>query len=333
MTILDKIKRHFKTRGEGWVRDKLFKYIGISGEEYAWIGALQAQVAALWAWCVAFYAAIMAWFATVWAIFVAWITPLVTWLQWKMFFIETWIEMYIIPLVLWLQAATIWIQAAVLLIQGKIEAIINLIYTDIFGWLEDLRKGIGQVISVIKDVVSIFNRDLSDRIQVTEDKFFKLLDKYTRDIRDWAISQLHTYTDPIVSKINEITTEINKWATLATSTFDKLTTLIGATFEKPSVLKRDVLSSTSMHWGVDLWNDLFSGVVPPARKYPTDEMEQLKLDPFIESHIKAIFDMEAGDWADVSTRIDEEIAELYYGKVIPDKTKLNVPKLAPGQIG
>ncbi len=316
--------------------------------QMGWLASLEARLDALWAWVVAIAAFVWGVMVVVYNAFMAWITPLVLWLQtqveWLWFEVvwyltplfvtlQVFVETYIVPVIAWLQGLVFWLQAAMLLVQGKLEELINFVYNKVFKDVEELRANIIKVSDTLKDVASVFSKDLADKIQATEDKTLRLLDSYTRDIRDWAISTLHEATDPLVRKTNEISVLLNGFINQVKDRFKPIEDLIALTFEKPQVLKRETLGATSMLWGVDLWNDLFSGVTPIKPVTPSAETMRLQVDPVVDKYIEDIFAEKVGGWGDITQRVDEEIREKFYGEVIPRKTEIKTVKLGAGAGG
>ena len=316
--------------------------------QFAWMAAIEARLDALWAWVVAIAAFVWGVMVVVANTFIAWATPIIVWLQgivaWLISIYQTWIlpvvtwlqsmyTTYVLPVLTWLQAMVFWLQTAMLLVQGKVEQLITFVYDKIFKDVEELRANIIKVFDVIKDVASVFSRDLADKIQATEDKFLRVLDSYTRDLRDWAISSLHEATDPLIRKTNEISILLNGFINVVQDRFKPIENLIAITFEKPQTLKREVLFTTSMHWGAGLWNDLFSGVTPKEPITPSEEMVRLQVDPVVDKYIQDIFAEKVEGWQDMTQRVDEEIREKFYGEVVPRKTEIKTVKLGAGAGG
>lgn len=310
--------------------------------QFSWMAAMEARIDALWAWVTAIAAFVWGVAVTMFNAFVAWAYPIIIWaqmiinqyiipflfsLQVLYLQLQAWVITYIVPIVVWLQGAIAVLQVVILAVQGKIETLWNTVYTSVFGWVEDLRKNIAQITSKIADVVSVFDKKLADSIKATEDKFFKVLDVYTRDIRDQFLTGLHDTTAPIISKINQIDIILKDFISYSAGSFDKVNSLIGSPFEKPHTLHRSVIFTTSQRWGVDLWSDLFAGVTPTKPITPSEEMVRLQVDPVVDKYIEGIFAERDIGWKDISQRVDEEIREKYYGEVIPDKTKITVPEL------
>lgn len=316
--------------------------------QFTWMSWLEARVDALWAWVVSISAFIWGVLVVAWEALLAWLYPFYVWamgiinnyilpLLWTLqtwyLYVKEFIDTWVVPAVIWLQGAVAWIQALMLLVQGKLEDLINLVYNKVFKDIEELRSNIVRAFDTIKDVASVFSRDLADRIQVTEDKFLTLLNSYTRDLRDWAISSLHAATDPIIRKTNEISVLLTGFITQVADRFKPIENLIAMTFEKPQVFKRESVFNTSMRWGADLWSDLFAGVTPIKPITPGEEMVRLQVDPFIDKFIEDIFAEKVEGWQDVSQRVDEEIREKFYGELIPRKTEIGVPRLPSGAGG
>ncbi len=305
----------------------------------AWLATLQAEVTALWAWVVSIAAFIWGVLVVMYEVFVAWATPIIVWLQgiasflWDVYnnwvkpvlttlkdLYDTWVK----PAIEFLQTTVAWLKGIVLLVQGKLEDLINYVYNKVAKDVEELRANIIKVSDTLKDVASIFSKDLADKIQATEDKTLRLLDSYTRDLRDWAISTLHEATDPLIRKTNEISVLLNGFISQVTDRFKPIETLIALTFEKPQTLKRETLFTTSQRWGMDLWRDLFSGQVSQMEVVPYSEREIFNLPDELERQLDYMILEDKGPWADVSKRIDEEIEEIVTGKAVSTKTEIKV---------
>ena len=241
--------------------------------------------------------------------------------------ITAFVYKWIIPAINWLNVWITTFKNIILVIQGNLDQVIEDLYKKVFPGIEDLRKAIESTYNKVIDIVSVFSREAADKLAANRDELLRAIDKYTRDIRDELIYKIHEYTDPVISKLNEILIIIDTQKRDLLTRLKPVEDLIAITFEKPNVIKRETFQGTSQRWGVDLWNDLFSGITPTTPVTPSLERVQLKEDAVIDKYIEIIFAGKDGDWKDVSARIDEEIRELYYGEVILVKTKITVPKL------
>jgi len=216
--------------------------------------------------------------------------------------------------------------------QGKLDELWNKLLNDVLGPLNDIIKDVTKIWTQIADVVSVFNASLAEKMLALESDLTAKYNAAIDAVYDKTIGQVKEILDIPLRKLNELEALYNLYVKTFTDKLEHIGNIIETTFEKPDVLKRTVIWETSMHWGVDLWNDLFSGVTPKVPATPSPEMQQLQVDPFIDKYIEDIFAEKVPGWEDLTKRIDEEIREKFYGEIIPQKTTITVPKL-PGGAG
>ena len=302
----------------------------------AWIASLEARIDVLFAWVASILAFIWGVMVVIWNAFIAWASPIITFL-WGIY--NNWIkpvlsELYdvyktwIKPTLDWLNTTVTWLKTTVLAIQGKIETLWNDLYTKTFGWLEDLRKDIAKITSTVIDVVAIFNKELADSIKAQEDKFFKFLDSFSRDIRDEFLNNLHDFTRPIIQKISEVEVNLKEITSYATKAGNLLNKILETTFQKPQTLRREILQTTSLHWGMDLWDDLFSGVAGPGEIPIVPDRPTIDLPALLEEQITEMLKEDKGKWADAYKNSQEEIYEAVTGKRLEHRTQVIVDTTA-----
>jgi len=240
---------------------------------------------------------------------------------------------YIKPVLDFVHTAIDWALKGLALVNGKLDELWKMVETDVFGPLNEIRKDVNKLWLDISGIVSIWNKELGEQMRSQEEKLDKKWHTMLDDIYKATIGEVKEYLEPIQKKINEIDANFHKYIDPITKTMEKVEKIIETTFEKPQVLKRETIFSTSQEWGVDLWNDLFSGVTPKEPVTPSLEMVQLKVDPVVDKYIKDIFAEKVEGWGDITQRIDEEIREKFYGEVISRKTEITVPRLSGGAGG
>ena len=182
-------------------------------------------------------------------------------------------------------------------INGNVDQLVNDVYRNLFPGLDEVRRQIHQVSSDLQSVVGLFDSKLAIKISESESKLLGVIAKYTSDLRDELLDNIHGVTDRLTRTITEVESAIGRVVDGVNGRLRTVENLLGQAFESPLVLTRAAISANVGKWGTELFEGILgkaSGTTRPSEFSLTQRPPEEPVTEFMALRVSR-----GGDWDDL----------------------------------
>lgn len=248
---------------------------------------------------------IIDWVKVIWG----WVKP---WIDWILNTYKT----YIKPWIDYLRDIVEVIHHAVVFVRDGLDGLVKELYRKWFPEIEEARAAIKELFTKTAEIVSVFDEKLANKIIETRDEFLATIDKYSRDLRDWALDKIHDVFDPILHKVNEITILLEGFIRSVEDRFRPIIDLISKTFERPQVLRRETMERSGRKWGYELWSSMFEGSSPPLTPREERELRYEPPEDWGTEIVRKTLELQDTEWKDVTDAAIDTAIRMLKGAAI-----------------
>jgi len=218
---------------------------------------------------------------------------------WEKF--ERFYEKYVVPIIEWLKKKIDWITAWLDKIVRYLEKKIDWIYNKLFGWIERLRKTIDEIGKKLSRIVGVFLPKLGKEIDKTREEILRTIDKYSRDLRDWALDKLRQTVRPIQQGLYDIRGALKELGEKTLGELEQHYILITGISKRPGILNSEPFVKAWEDYGEEAFSRFADRYTGPDTRGDIGKMEKLKESWFLSRIVdeaEMYMDMIEKSWVD-----------------------------------
>jgi len=292
--------------------------------QWAWNAAAEAWRAAIEAW-KAWITPIVTWLKgivsgwviptlkSLWDFVYGWIKPIVDWLKPKVLALwEIWTK-HIRPKLEWILSRLEWLSKKLDNVFFRLWNQINLIYNQLFGWIEDLRNKLRRLSMELQKVASVFSKKLAEKIAQVHRRIDDSLKAVSTRLRKEILNRIHETYMVLRTRIDNATAALRNVLGQAREAIRVIDNGLRATIERPGLLRRETIQASTRKYGAYYLEGLDEATTPrPAER----ELELVVVGEtwkVIERTIELIAKGTEEAWADVHRAIDQTLEKIEVG--------------------
>jgi len=222
---------------------------------------------------------------------------------------------YLQPVIDWLKEKIDWIIEKVDEIIVYLEEKIDWIYNKLFGWIEKIRRTIDEIGKKLSRIVGVFLPKLGKEIDKTREEILRTIDKYSRDLRDWALDKLRETVRPIQQGLYDIRGALKELGTKMAGEFEQHYILITGISKRPGELNPEPFIKAWEDHGEEAFSKFADRYTGPDTKGDIGKWEKLKESWFIKRIVEEAemyMDLLEKDWVEsLLDNFEEKIIEAW----------------------
>jgi len=215
--------------------------------------------------------------------------------------IEEIYERYMRPVIDWLKGKIDWIIGWLDKIVTYIHEKIDWIYNKLFGWIEKIRKTIDEIGRKLSRIVGVFLPKLGEEIDKTREEILRIIDKYSRDLRDWALDKLRQTIRPIQQGLYDIRGALKELGEKTLGELEQHYILITGISKRPGILNSEPFVKAWEDYGEEAFSRFADRYTGPDTRGDIGKMEKLKESWFLSRIVdeaEMYMDMIEKSWVD-----------------------------------